>query len=337
MDTSLNNPVIPDDFDFSAAADQADHGDDITVDQTKPEVAAPEPQAEAEPEQPEATPDKAKERPRDAQGRFTKTENGEDIPEAERAPVEAAEKPAASEYEVKKQEKAKKEQERLEKTWENVNRRKEELEARERALAQAQQQRQQQAQQPQQKRQFSSQELFTAHQDFKGRAKEALKNGDYDAFNENEALAEQSLQHAQQFYQVEQQEAQQAQFNKWNDSWRANAQKIIEADPEIANTESPLGKAITSLMQTHGNLAFMVQDGFAKIVDMAKMRLEATTAGEMREANKKLQSELDRLNGLTSISGSGPSSQPAKKSFNNMTDSEQDAWLRTHAAAIDAG
>jgi hypothetical protein len=41
-----------------------------------------------------------------------------------------------------------------------------------------------------------------------------LKNGDYDVFNENEALAEQAIVHAQQFYQVEQQEAHQAQFEE---------------------------------------------------------------------------------------------------------------------------
>jgi hypothetical protein len=57
----------------------------------------------------------------------------------------------------------------------------------------------------------------------------------------------------------------------------------------------------------------------------------------LREANQKLQAEIERLNGLTAISGSGPTSQPSKKKFEELSTEEQEERLMSAAQAIDAG
>lgn len=350
METVIENPVIKTDEQeakFLEAAGLADAGRDIPADL----LPGSTPEAKEEPEkvedgkQPDKTepdPDKAKERPRDALGRFTKTEAGEDIPEDERKPVEAPVQPQTatpSEYEAKKAEKKAKEQERLDKTWENVNRQKEELERRRQELDQERQRITQQQQQPRppQQRQFSSQELVQASRDFKARAKEALKEGNYDAFNENEALAEQAIVHAQQFYQVEQQEAQQAQQQQYQSLWVSKMAEAAKDEPDLMNPQSPLSQAMQKLLQEHGSFLYGNPDGFRYGLEFVKKQMEAGTVAELKEANKTLKAENERLTGLTAIGGSGPTTPPAKKKFEDMSPEEQEQRLMAGAQAHDEG
>lgn len=347
MQDQIDNPEIKTDEQearFLEAAALVDAGRDIPADlvpSTTPEAVT---EKKAEPEKLENQPEKKDERPRDAQGRFTKTEEGADIPEAERKPAEEPKKEVpkvtASEYEAKKQEKAQKDQQRLDKTWENVNRQKEELAAREKMLAQQEQAARQQAQRPQQvqkQREFTSRELWAAAQDFKARAKEALEASNFDGFNENTALAEQAEQHARQFYQIETREAQQAQTEHYNQLWSGHMQKAIEADPDLTKPDAPLAKEMLSLLETHGPVFWMIPDGFPKAVEIAKLRLEAGSASELRDANKKLQIEVDRLNEQLGLGGGGVTVQPAKKKFEELSSEEQEKSLLAAATAIDEG
>lgn len=345
----IENPVLKEeqiDQNFLKAAELADAGEDIPASLVSDKPAAPAPvQAET---QVEATDDKetdsaGNKRARDPiTGKFIKTEA--EIKAGATAPAKPdAAKPDSqaqvSEYEAKKAEKAKKEQERLDKTWENVNKRKEELEARRVELEQREQamrQPQQQQRQPQQ-RQFSSRELFDAHKDFKARAKTALDAGDYDAFNENQALSEQSLEHAQQFAQIEAQEAQQLGWQKHQETWRGHMIETFKTDPDLSNPESSLSKELVDLLGTHGQIFQMIPDGFPKAVELAKLRMKANSADQLTKTNQKLQTEVDRLNGLTSISGSAPSPQPSPKKFEDMTSEEQEKHVLAAAQRIDAG
>jgi hypothetical protein len=348
MSDQIENPVIKTDEQeqkFLEAAALADAGRDIPADLV-PGVkteAAPEKKDEPIEQSGPIEAEKKDERPRDALGRFTKTEEGEDIPEAERKPAEPPKKeepkPGTSEYEAKKQERAQKEQQRLEKTWENVNRQKDELVAREKALAQQQQSMQQQAQRPQanQQREFSSRDLWAAAQDFKTRAKKALEESNFDEFNENNALAEQAEQHARQFYQIEAREAQQAQVEQYNQVWSGHMQKAIEADPDLVKQDSPLAKEMHALLERHGQVFWMIPDGFPKGVEIAKLRLKAGSADKLDEANKKLQTEVNRLNEQLSLGGGGVTTQPARKKFEEMSAGEQEKSLLAAATAVDEG
>jgi hypothetical protein len=294
----------------------------------EPEAAQPAAEKE-EPKTEEQTPDNSEvetakpERPRDELGRFTKTEAGDDIPEAERQPVEKPAEP--SEYEAKRQEKARKEAERLEKTWQNVDLRKQELERREREIAEREQallQRQQPQVQPQQ-RDFSSRELFHAAQDFRARAETLFEEGDIEGAKENARLAKQAEEHAQQFYQVEAREAQQAQVQQYNQVWSGNMQKAIEAEPDLIKADSPLAKALHSLLETHGEVFWMIPDGFPKAVEIAKLRLEAGSASELRDKLTKAEKEVARLTKATTPLGAGPTPQIQHKKLDDLPIDEQ--------------
>src|SRR3954463_1138635 len=94
----LENPALkPDDTDdaaFLEAARKADAGQDFELPKAsaeETETRAPVEDGNTKTESTSNTdtlPEKKDERPRDELGRFTKTETGEDIPEAERKPAE---------------------------------------------------------------------------------------------------------------------------------------------------------------------------------------------------------------------------------------------------------
>jgi hypothetical protein len=318
--------------------------------QASQELSAPEPEAAqpaAEKEEPKAEdkPDNSEvetekpERPRDALGRFTKTEDGKDIPESERQPAEKPADQQTSDYEAKRQEKARKEAERLDKTWQNVDLRKQELERREREIAQREQA---VLQRPQQQRlttedgePITSRSLFNAANDFRKRAKKALADGDFDAANENIGLAEEAEQHAQQFYQVEAKEAQQAQIQQYSQVWNGHMQKAIEADADLIKPDSPLAKQMQSLLETHGQVFWMIPDGFPKAVEIAKLRLEAGSASELRTKLTEAEKEVERLTKATTPLGAGPPPQIQHKNFDSLTIDEQMAELERRAAQAD--
>lgn len=311
----------------------------------QPEAEQTEVQSEVNPDNSETDPEKAKERPRDALGRFTKTEAGEDIPEADRKPVEApaaATLPTVSEFEAKKQEKARKEQERLDKTWKNVDLRKDELERRERDLAQREQQMRQQPQ-PQRQRMttedgqpITSQGLASAARDFKARAKKALETGDYDAFNENEALAEQSMAHAQQFYEVEQREAQAQQQQQYQEFWNTKMKEVFKEEPDLIKPESALSQGMSKLLQEHGQFLYGMPEGFRYGVEYVKNQIAAGSVSELRDKLTKAEAEVQRLTKATTPLGAGPTAPIQNRKLDDLTTDEQMKELERMAARADA-
>lgn len=346
MADPLENPVINDDAEAKLlqAASHVDRGEDIPADLV-PVLETPVAPA-VEPETPaaEKTDDSTKpERPRDALGRFTKTEAGVDIPEAERKPaeakVEAAPTGPDSEYTAAKKERAR--QENLLKNFQQekeVARR--EIETERQRLAQERQQLEQQRQsrtQDPNKPQYTSKEFYEAHQDFKKQAKAALDGGDYDEFGKLSDLAEQALITAGQVQQTEGKRQYEARVQQWNDAWNANADVVFKAEPDVINPETPLGKTVTRLMETHGNVFYSMPDGVAKAVELAKLQLEATSAAELREANKTMAAELAEARSKLQPLGAGPTSPPEKKRFDDMSADQQEAALLEAAARVDSG
>jgi hypothetical protein len=312
---------------FLEAAGHVDRGEDIPANlvsvPTEPTV---EVETEANVPTAEELADPAnKDRPRDpVSGKFIK-KPAETAPVA--APSEAVKPPAAapeSEYAVAQRTKKEKETARLEKTWENVNLQKEELERRreelqryEQSLRQPQQQRQQI-----QPRQFSSQDLAQAAEDFKANAKKALADGDYDTFNEQNALAEQAFQNAGQFYQLEQQEAQQIAMEQHNQTWVANMNSAIKENPDLGKPDAPIAVEMMDLLKTHGPIFQMIPDGFKQAVVIAQLRLDAKDAPTLRERVKALEAAKAEQDKLLAPTPGGVTAHVAPKKVEEMSESD---------------
>jgi len=341
----IENPAVKpgelDDFDqkLLEAAEMADRGEEIPKDLLVQEAESPEPSTDT------ATSEQAKlERERDPiTGKFIKQtdkvagDQSNATTEVVAPPQEPSSDQSESEYAAKIREKKEKEQVRLDKTWENVNRQKEEIEQRRQELEQREAQMRAPREPSQQPRQFTSKQLFDASQEFKVSAKKALENGDYDTFNQQSDLAEKAFENAAQFYELEQGEAQQFAQHKHTQVWEQNIKEAFKADPELANPDSELSKEVQNILEVQGKKLWIYPDGFNDAVQIAKMRIRATGYDNILEANKKLKAENDRLNGLTAVTPGGVTSGPRSRNFNDMSSAEQDAYLMSEAARIDAG
>jgi hypothetical protein len=162
-----------------------------------------------------------------------------------------------------------------------------------------------------------------------------LQASDFDAFNENNALAEQAEQHARQFYQVEVKEAQQAQLQQYNQVWSGHMQEAIKADPDLVKPDSPIAKAVHSLLETHGQVFWMIPDGFKKVVAVAKMQIEAGSASELREKLTKAEKEVARLTKATTPLGGGPTETIQPKKLDDLPIDEQMKELERMAVQAD--
>jgi hypothetical protein len=354
MPELLDNPVIKDeeisDDAFLEAAALADKGEDIPADliSAKPadtRAAEPETPKETEgaPDNSETDPEKQKvERPRDELGRFTKTETGEDIPENER---QTPEKPAETKTETPYT-KAQKERERQENLLKNFQAEKEAFRAeaeqareqlrREAAeLQQAREQNRAPAAPGVQQTRYSSGELLEAAEQFESRAEKAFDEGNGELFKESLRLAKDARQQAGQMQQLEHQAQAQAMQQRFQAVYADVTERTVKAEPALNDPDSPLAKEVTEFLRVEPVFSH-IPDGFAKLVQVAKWKLDAGSASELREQNKKLQAEVERLNGLTQLNGSGPTSPPSQKSFESMSDEEQDAYLLRRAANLDA-
>ena len=355
---TLENPVIkPEELDaqdnnFLEAARLADQGRDIPADlitETKPETTPAEPdvtatEAKVEPEAKVET-----ERARDPiTGKFIKTDK--EIADEKATDSLSPDKllmlkeDALGKKEPSDYEKAKKEKARRDDSWQALNKEKEEIRAYGAQLKQREAQMQRPVQQPPKYQlpknadgeEITSKSLYNAHKDFKARAKKALEVGDYDAFNENTGMADMALENGQKVQQIEYQLGQQAQVNQHWQTWRGHMETAIKSEPDLANPDSDLSKEVQRLLQEQP-IFEMLPDGFEKAKEVAKLTLKAASADDFLVANTKLKAEIDRLTGLTSISGGSPTAPPAKKDFTSMSPEEQDAYLMRRAEAVDAG
>lgn len=334
METELNNPVIPAEMSMDdillAAAEQDAKNEEIGP--VAPDPVAPTPEPGTEPTKIE--PKVEGERKRGPDGKFIKTD-AEKEAEANSEAVDASKTATESEYAAKQREKKEKESARLDKTWENVNKQKEEIEQRRIELAQREAALRNPPAPKPQPRKYTSSQLWDAHEDFKKAARTALAGANYDEFSKQEHLADEAFKSANQFYQMEQQEAVQAQQTKWNQGWTGHAAKVMEKMPELADANSPLSLELTELFKSHGPVFYQIPDGFPKAVEIAKLRLDAKDAPTLREKVKAQETEIARLNGLTAPSKGGPAGAPSAKTFEKMNAAEQDAYLMRQAAEHD--
>jgi hypothetical protein len=170
METAeLENPVLKDEAEeLRTMAEQAGN---IDADNASPSAEQTETRApvttETNTSSPDTTPEKKDERPRDELGRFTKTPEGEDIPESERTDSTVSKPDVATTGDGKQTEskpeseyaRKQKEAERRSITWEKLEAKREEIRQAEARIAQETARLQQQAQprqQPQQQPQYSS-------------------------------------------------------------------------------------------------------------------------------------------------------------------------------------
>lgn len=285
--------------------------------QTSPDRATGAGTAEQKPDSPETSAQ------RDDKGRF--------LPKTEAKPEGTAEPPKPeSAYD-----KAKKEQERQKSVLANFEAEKQ----RERAAIAAERQQleqqramlQSQAAQGQQPR-FNSQHLWQAATEFDENARKLLKDGDIDAANGQLELASKARTEAQKNWYYEQQEAAQNQAVQGKSIWEQSTKEIFEATPE--DQREALAQDIGALFQQEPILTTF-PEGIRLAYRAVTINRQYAEVSGLRERAEKAEKELKELKERTSIAGSGPVPHLEPKGFDQMSEAEQENYLRRNAHAYD--
>jgi hypothetical protein len=123
----------------------------------------------------------------------------------------------------------------------------------------------------------------------------------------------------------------------YESQWLAHRDKVIEANPELRNMDSPLAREAQRLLNEPDNPFFTRVSGMSYAIAQAKANLEAGSISAVRAENLKLKQELDRLEKLGAIPGrDGAMKRVSNKAFADMSLEEQRTHLLRQSEELDA-
>lgn len=284
-----------------AASLDATGGVEVPVQEAQP--TEPTPGADAEKKPDDANPEK------DAADPAKKTE-----------PTEPAKEPGTEAAEESKYSKAQKEQERRERSWQKLDEEKAAL-RKEREELEAERKKTATVAEEKDERGFSATDYDNAAKNF-------------DASGDAE-LARKAREQATRLREATQSKQGEAKRTEFLTSWNGTVKEIVEARPELKDDNAPVSKRVREVLKNHPQFS-MVPDGFRRAVEYADTLEQAASVPGYKTEIEKLTKEIERLNKLTSVGGSGPTSRPgASKSITEMTTKEAEAELTRLAEEAD--
>ena len=310
-----------------AAALAADQGDNAPAQDTPPAAASAP--ASASPEQTE-TPA--------AQGEAQQQQKPE--PSKETPPTTPEAQNPESAFTTAQKEKA-----RREKTWAEINAEKEQLAAERKALEE-ERKRLAEEQHRQPAKPETPQSKYSA-EDYDAAAKHFEAKGDYELAEQAKAKAAE-LRAAQQ-PRPEQGSAAAAPQNQvstpfgampreqFMTTWQGTLERLMKAEPDLANKDSELGKTTAEMLRTYPLLS-TYPTGIRDAVGAAKLTIQARRVPVLEKELAATKAELERLNKTNSLRGGPPGMPPAgPKSIEDMSLDEAEAAARAAALAADQG
>jgi len=162
-----------------------------------------------------------------------------------------------------------------------------------------------------------------------------IAEGDTDGATEQIDLAEKAEQAAQQVWQTEVQQHQSESRKKFESDWKSGMEQAIRNNPELANPDNPISQRTSKLLGQEPVFSIL-SNGFSAASNYAATELKAESASEWQARAEKAEAEVARLNGLTSVSRSSPSSRPSAKSFEEMNPEEMRDHLKRRTEEADS-
>ncbi len=312
--------------DILAMAQAADEGRDynpIPKEDEKPKAEAPATEkASGDTEQ----------KPAPAEEAETKQEASSEVSATEEKSEEAksslttqpSEDKSESASEQKKPSRYEKAKGRLEKEWEDVRAEKARLKAEREAIEQAKAQRE--ASQPGSETPKTGNRRFSAD-DYREAAKSYREEGRDD-------LAKLAETKATEVETEERREIEQKTQTELKSAWDKNLLEEVEANPDLKDSNSSLYKAVSEMLQNHAILR-NYPAGIKDAVGIAKIRLQAETASDLKKKVAEYERELAQLRKATTPASSQPSGPAKTKSFSELSLDEQERELMRMAGEVD--
>lgn len=160
---------------------------------------------------------------------------------------------------------------------------------------------------------------------------------DYEAFaktSEDAELAERAKAKAAALRKEEGDTKANASREEFTKGWQENLNKVLEADPDLKDENSEAGKALRAVLKERPCFS-TTPDGIKHAAEFAKLQRQSGLVSGLQKENQTLKTEIERLNKLTGITGSGPTKKPEIKSFDDMTAAEREAELTRMAKEAD--
>ena len=229
---------------------------------------------------------------------------------------------SASEKKPTRYEKAKS---RLEKEWEDVRAEKARIKA-EREQIEAAKARQT-TETPSQEAKSSSRK-FSA-EDYREAAKSYRDEGRDD-------LAKLAENKASEIEVEDRREIEQKTQAELKSAWDKNLLEEVEANPELKDSSSSLYKSVAEMLQNHAILR-NYPAGIKDAVGIAKVKLQAESASDLRKKVAEYESELAQLRKATTPASGQPKGPAKTKAFHELTLDEQERELMKMASEVDRG
>ncbi len=213
---------------------------------------------------------------------------------------------------------------RLEKEWEDVRAEKARLKAEREAIEQAKAKRE--ASQPGSETPKTGNRRFSAD-DYREAAKSYREEGRDD-------LAKLAETKATEVETEERREIEQKTQTELKSAWDKNLLEEVEANPDLKDSNSSLYKAVSEMLQNHAILR-NYPAGIKDAVGIAKIRLQAETASDLKKKVAEYERELAQLRKATTPASSQPSGPAKTKSFSELSLDEQERELMRMAGEVD--
>ena len=119
-------------------------------------------------------------------------------------------------------------------------------------------------------------------------------------------------------------------------SWDKNLLEEVEANPDLKDSNSTLYKAVSEMLQNHAILR-NYPAGIKDAVGIAKVKLQAETASDLKKKVAEYESELAQLRKATTPASGQPTGPAKTKAFHELTLDEQERELMKMACEVDRG
>jgi hypothetical protein len=305
-----------------------------------PETPAPPAKAPETPQVPEKKPDSSEPEPelplpdvaareRDDKGRFKGKEEAPVQENGEMPPPAPVEKPPSKFAQAKEREA--KEVERRERSWTALQQEKERLRAEQAEWEDRRRREELEAEvrtQPLVKDGIDLQGYQKAYQDFRQRAMNSDLPEDWrNSLHSLETVLELEARGRQ-----EQERVQQSQYEL---AWRKDMEAALSQNPELKDPNTPFRQEVERLIQSEPYM-YYIPGGFNKIVELATILLSSGADSELRDELERKNARIEELERGSQPARGGPGKPPqGPKSFDDMTDEEQEAHLRAETERQD--
>lgn len=121
---------------------------------------------------------------------------------------------------------------------------------------------------------------------------------------------------------------------RFQSEWRSNYEKLAETHPELYDDTSDFYKAVEALIKEEPILR-QIPNGINKAVAFVNNSIAASQVDKLKAELAEKDKRIEELTKKTALGGGLPSTIAGDKPFNQMSRSEQRAWLLSQAKAAD--